>query len=273
MNYDFEAVSQVNTTIQILVLILCIALLAIRQHRKRINTQIVMVMCAIGCYLASDLYWTVFISMYSHNELAGISPVELGEIGMCLFLMAALRIEKVSDNKLSALKYAAIIFFCLVNGVCWTYWRGSVLNTLLSMIGLLPLCIVNASTIEGCTLYGKTGQRLFFGELILVAVVQFGTISTHGILFEFLDVLAYALWLAGWAALIVLWIRAIRDYSRHENIGPEPLAITVNMVCFDFFALYASEGIMYCFNDAMTTVAFTLMTVSLMRREYRYDLL
>lgn len=273
MTYNFDAVSQINTTIQIIAMIVCIALLAIRQHRHKLNIQLILVMCAIGCYLASDLYWIVFISMYSYKELPGLSSVELGELGMCLFMFAALKTGASGKCRLSWAKFAVITVFILINAVCWTYWRGSIINSLTSLLGLLPLCIFAADAAENSGMINKRGLRWNYIGFVLLGVMEIVLITTSGVVCVIADIVIYTLLVTGWIAIIVLWIRVVKNSPEKGKLGPEAFVLTVNMVCLASFALYASANIMYCFNDAMTTVVFVLMTVSLMRREYRYDLL
>lgn len=273
MKFDFELASQANTFIQMTVQAVCVAVLAIKQHRKKINIQLIMVMCAMGCFFASDLYWGVYITMHSMDNLPKLSPIEIGEIGLCLFLVAALAVEARGKRKLTPGKYIVTSLFCVVNASLWYYWTGSFINTLASLSALWPTCIAGIRVIDSLGVVGKKGWRGYFGGFFTITVIEFSFFFLTDKALTVAETIGYIVWLAGWANLTRSWILSVRKYPKAEGLGPEPFAWTVNMLCLGFFSLYSSSGVMYALFDFLMSGVLILMTISLVRRKYKYDLL
>lgn len=265
--------SQVSNLIQMTVLLLCIVTLAINQHRKKVNIQFVMVMCAMGCYFASDLYWTVFLAMKPNYDLPAMSPVELGELGMCLFFVSAMNVESLGQKKMSAWKYLIISLFCLTNAAFWYFWTESVLNTAVTLVGAWPMCVI---AIHGIDSLGSVSKKAWVGfnlGFILVMAAEIGQMLFEGTAFRALELFSYFMWLIGWVNLLVFWFKEIRNKSEAGGLGAVPFRLTVNMLCLGTYSLYSSSGVMYIICDSLMTVACGLMVYSLVRRDYKYDLL
>lgn len=267
------SLSQISNLIQMAVMLISIIALAVNQHRRKLNIQFVLVMCALGCYFASDLYWSAFLAIRADFELPKLSPVELGELGMCLFFIAALNVESYVEKRMKFWKTAVICLFCLVNGAFWSIWSGSILNSAVSLCGLLPLCLVSIKSLDDLEPGNKkmwTGFGLGFG---LVTIADIITYFTTGTVYAVAEITSYVLWMLGWVNLLVVWFKEIRKVPKTEPVNAVTFRITVNMFCMGFFALYACTGAFYIICDSLMTVASGLMVYSLIRRGYRYDLL